>query len=630
MYEAHFQLRQPPFSIAPDPEFLYLSAGHREALAHLTYGLSHGGFVLITGEVGTGKTTLLRNLLQQMPPDVDVAFILNPRLTVRELLETLCDELGIDYSQRDRSSVKQFIDALNTHLLATHARGRSTVVIIDEAQNLAPTVLEQIRLLTNLETDKRKLLRIILLGQPELLELLARKELRQLAQRITARYHLRGLDRDDAFAYVVHRLQRAGGHPGIFSRAALARLHRISGGIPRVINLIADRAMLGAYAQGRHRVTWSIVGQAAREVLGRPRLTRQWLGAGAAAALAVGALIAILLVPESPVQPDRAPVLAADAEPEFIPVLPPPASDGYAAEEFPAAMDIEDPAGHPPAEPLATLDAEAPAVGAARIAPESPAILFTTDPPDAPFTLAMEPAAPAVGATQAPAQALMPTPTAEHEPGAPRVGGSPEQALTDVQLGTYQTQRIAYQFAFAAWDADFTRASPATIPCDFAPQVGLQCLSGSGTWSDLRRFNLPAVLELWDADSKLYYATLTGMDGERITLNIAGTEYAFELRELSRNWFGAYVLLWKMPPDYTGTMKEGDRHPSVAWIRQQLDTLGLPAPIDTEASRFDAGLHEAVLTFQQREGLLADGIVGPQTWIRLSQRLNVPQPRLEG
>ena len=220
MYYEHFQFNQAPFSIAPDPKFLYLSDAHSEALAHLMYGFSHGGFVLITGEVGTGQTTLVRNLIKQTPPDLDVAFVLNPRLTVKELLETVCDELGVRYTKVGDLTVKDFIDVLNKHLLRTHSSGRSTVVIIDEAQNLSPAVLEQIRLLTNLETDDRKLLRIILLGQPELGTLLERPELLQLAQRITARYHLRGLSREDCYAYVVHRLTRAGGNPRLFSRSA--------------------------------------------------------------------------------------------------------------------------------------------------------------------------------------------------------------------------------------------------------------------------------------------------------------------------------------------------------------------------------------------------------------------------
>ena len=198
MYEQHFNLDQLPFSIAPDPSFLYLSSAHREALAHLMYGFSHGGFVMVTGEVGTGKTTLLRNVVKQTPPDLDVAFILNPRLTVRELLASLCDELGIAYDPDSTASVKQYVDLITRHLLETHRSGRSTVMIIDEAQNLSPAVLEQVRLLTNLETDDRKLLRIILIGQPELKEMLERQDLRQLAQRITARYHLGSLSRAQA------------------------------------------------------------------------------------------------------------------------------------------------------------------------------------------------------------------------------------------------------------------------------------------------------------------------------------------------------------------------------------------------------------------------------------------------
>ena len=272
MYEQFFHLNKKPFSIAPDPGFLYLSDRHRDALAHLKYGLeSEGGFVLVTGEVGTGKTTLLRNLIGQVPGDIDVAFILNPRLTVRELLQTICDELSIEYPEDDQHSVKPYIDRLNQHLLRTHAARRSTVVVIDEAQNLSPAVLEQLRLLTNLETDEQKLLRIILVGQPELNTMLARTELRQLSQRITARYHLEPLRLADTRAYLAHRLTVSGGNPNLFSRAASWNIHRLAGGIPRLINIIADRSLLGAFVEGKPRVDYFTTRRAARETVQRRR-----------------------------------------------------------------------------------------------------------------------------------------------------------------------------------------------------------------------------------------------------------------------------------------------------------------------------------------------------------------------
>ena len=278
MYEQYFNLQKKPFSIAPDPGFLYLSDKHRDALAHLHYGLqSDGGFVLVTGEVGTGKTTLLRNIIGQVPGDIDVAFILNPRLTVRELLQTICDELGIEYPPDDPHSVKPYIDQLNRHLLRSHGLERSTVVVIDEAQNLSPAVLEQLRLLTNLETNEQKLLRIILVGQPELNEVLSRLELRQLNQRITARYHLQPLKLADTRAYLSHRLKISGGNPALFSKWASWNIHRLAGGIPRLINIIADRALLGAFVKGKTRVDFSTSQSAAKETLQKQSNWLPWI-----------------------------------------------------------------------------------------------------------------------------------------------------------------------------------------------------------------------------------------------------------------------------------------------------------------------------------------------------------------
>lgn len=316
MYTAFFNLREMPFSITPDPAYLYLSTRHQEALGHLLYGTGqYGGFVQLTGEVGTGKTTVVRTLLAQKLPEVDVAVILNPRQTEHEFVASVCDELHVPYPSG--ATTKALVDALNAHLLAIHAAGRRTVVIIDEAQNLAPNVLEQVRLLTNLETHKEKLLRIMLVGQPELAELLARPDLRQLAQRITARFHLTPLAPAETRAYVAHRMRVAGGDAEAFTRPALKLIHQVSGGVPRLINIVCDRALLGAYAQGVRRVTPPIAGKAAGEALGsparqrRPRM-RWWL---AAATLAIAVPVAVAWL--------RAPVLLPQAQHRATAVPPP-------------------------------------------------------------------------------------------------------------------------------------------------------------------------------------------------------------------------------------------------------------------------------------------------------------------
>ncbi|BCB26757.1 ATPase AAA [Sulfurimicrobium lacus] len=267
MYLSYFALTEAPFSIAPDPRYLYMSQRHQEALAHLLYGVNgEGGFVLLTGEVGTGKTTICRCLLEQIPEACVVAYIFNPRLTVAELLSTICVEFGIDFPPGN-TSLKLFVDLITRFLLDAHAQGKRAVLIIDEAQNLSTDVLEQMRLLTNLETSQRKLLQIILLGQPELSDMLGRSELRQLAQRIVARYHLEVLNREEVAAYVQHRLEVSGVYRQLFSTSLMKIVHRLTGGVPRVINVLCDRALLGTYVQGKDRVDRSTLMRAARETL---------------------------------------------------------------------------------------------------------------------------------------------------------------------------------------------------------------------------------------------------------------------------------------------------------------------------------------------------------------------------
>ncbi len=295
MYLEYFGLTEAPFSITPDPAFVFLSQRHRDALAHLLYGVGQGGsggFVQLTGEVGTGKTTLCRCLLEQVPENTRIALVLNPLMTPHELLAAICEELGIQTFGLENSS-KALVDQLNHYLLAAHEAGECVVVVIDEAQNLSPESLEQVRLLTNLETTKQKLLQVVLLGQPELRELLQRRSLRQLAQRITARYHLTPLGQVDAARYVGHRMQVAGAVRNPFRKSALKALYQRSHGVPRLINIIADRALVGAYAAEVRDIKAKLVHAAADEVqLGEPGARRSlWRWPAAIAASLILALI---------------------------------------------------------------------------------------------------------------------------------------------------------------------------------------------------------------------------------------------------------------------------------------------------------------------------------------------------
>jgi general secretion pathway protein A len=573
MYQDYFRFNQAPFSIAPDPAFLYLSERHREALAHLMYGLDgEGGFVLVIGEVGTGKTTLVRSLMDQVPEAVDVAFILNPRVSVPELLETLCDELGVHYVSDESLTVKSYIDRLNAHLLKNHALGRSTVVIIDEAQSLSTDVLEQIRLLTNLETNERKLLRIILLGQTELSEVLDRREMRQLAQRITARYHLSALDRDETRAYIAHRLTRAGGSPHLFTRPASREIYRLSGGIPRLINVIADRALLGSYVEAKQRVSAAIVRKAAREVFDKRATSQRWIVSAGLLLLAVGAAWALL---DQQPQPS-----IADAQPPAL-----------------ASMQVATESGH------ARVAAEPPE--------EAPAEPFAADDQDT------TPSAPTHTAAE-PVLLTPPEPTPGKE--------LPKSLTRPAERSTHQTQLDAYAQVFARWQVPGTVNG---IPCNHAPTVGLQCLKQTGTWDELLRLDRPVVLELWNDGATPYYGAMLEASSDIALLSIAGTEHSVGRQALDGSWFGTYIVLWQMPPDYNGNLREGSQGAAVTWLRSQLSDFTGSQLNPTMRDTFDSTLRDAVIRFQRQRGLRPDGIVGPATWIELNSVGTQRVPRLQ-
>jgi general secretion pathway protein A len=569
MYLEHFNLTERPFSITPDPRFLYMSARHREALAHLLYGLSEGGgFVQLTGEVGTGKTTICRCLLEQVPDNVDIALVLNPKVTSTELIATVCDELGIEYPA-GATSIKALTDVLNRYLLDAYARGRRTVLILDEAQNLSADVLEQVRLLTNLETSTQKLLQIVLIGQPELRSLLAREDMRQLSQRVTARYHLDPISREEAGAYIRHRLQICGTTQPVFSKRSVDRIQQLSGGIPRLINVLCDRSMLGAYVEGKVQVDPKVVKKAAREVLaedddsGEQGGGLKWAMAALLLLLIIG--LAVVLQPWQQTE-TTASVPAAEAQKpaEIItqavvePVVAVPAVKPVFDDEL---------ANESRAQPLAELGAEP--------EPES----------------------------ESPTLAAL---------------------LLETDKANY---RAAWTELFSLWSVEL----PASVKpdfCDFAKQYGLLCMLEQGNWNTLRQFNRPVILQLATADGRRVPVVLQYLDDSIAELIIGNELYRLAIEQVEQSWYGDYTLLLQPPPGGRLFMKIGDRGPVVSWLRQQLELAqGVKIPA-ADPLVFDFALQKKVLDFQRSHGLVADGIVGKNTIIHLnteSGREGVPR-----
>jgi general secretion pathway protein A len=554
MYTAYFGLAEPPFSLTPDPRYLYMSERHREGLAHLLYGIQQpGGFVQLTGEVGTGKTTLCRCLLEQLPPEVDVALILNPRLTVVEFLATMCDELHVTYPA-ETTSVKVLVDALHGHLLEVHARGRRTALIIDEAQNLSADVLEQIRLLTNLETASEKLLQIILIGQPELIRLLERQELRQLAQRITARYHLLPFSTRDTCAYIGHRLLVAGGNSGLFTPAALRRVLRLSGGVPRVINILCDRALLGAYANDRHRVDVATVRRAGQEVrgsFGRKRWVGRlaWaVGVGAVILAAVG--VAILGTPRR---------------------LSLPWSDGAAS--------------------AVSADAR-----------QTPIIREKDD------DLQRR----QVATPDSPGQARRAV------TGVADGRAAPAFRLVDLLSDSSKRggDDAAFSSVFTRWGVEYREGSGGR-ECDAGRSSGLECLTKVGNWNKLRRLDLPVILELAEPNGERRRVALVALGEDSATLEIAGRGYTFPVGEIDRLWDGSFILVWKAPPFALRLISSGTRGKEVEWLRTRLDAIEGKTSKGRSSDIYDAELERRVIAFQRSRSLVPDGIVGGETLMYL-------------
>ncbi|MES9972201.1 MAG: AAA family ATPase [Candidatus Thiodiazotropha sp.] len=581
MYQNYFGLTEDPFSITPDPKYLFLSERHRNGFAHLLYGVTEGGgFLQLTGEVGTGKTVLCRKLLDELPKAVDVAFIFNPRLTPLELVATICDELHILYPL-GCNSIKEIVDFLNAFLLETHSQGRHTVVIIDEAQNLSYESLEQIRLLTNLETRKQKLLQIILVGQPELKSLLQQDRLRQLAQRVTARYHLTPLSKSESRAYVLHRLRVAGAQHPLFSAAALRNIYRYSKGVPRVINILCHRGMLMAYADRGKQVTGGMIKRVYQELSGLGEGSRRQLTWAWTAVALLGCGLAALLV------------WNADQLMRLVPSL-------ASTEALPDRVSVE----------------ESPRDQQAMAAPQQQPVVVA---------VAAETVTPAPADGVSPAVAENPSaqdspPPESHGVAVAEVKKVAMEDDDKPPLGAILgNENSAFITLFGYWQRVYPLEGKSRSSCDKAEEVGLSCIYGRGTWDTLTYYNRPAVLELIMEDGQRYNVVAIGLSDSDVTLDLNGRRFDFSREEIDQLWTGSYIILWRPPRLSTDSLSIGHVGKDVAWLKSILDRIdGTESRFEPTTARFDVETQQRVMRFQRSQGLLPDGIVGKQTMIQLN------------
>ena len=597
MYEKFFGIDEPPFRLTPDPRYLYLSAKHREALGHLVYGIHEGaGFVAITGEIGAGKTTLLRSLLSRADETTQYAYILNPGLTGLELMQEINHELGIPSAGTRR----EMLSALNHFLLDQKRRGRRVVIVIDEAQALDGATLEQLRMLSNFETETAKLLQIVLVGQPELRDVLARPELEQLNQRVTVRWHLGPLDRAETGKYVDHRVTTAaGGRPRtLFTRGAIGQIYGYSRGVPRLINIICHRSLLVAFANDSTRVTRGTVRRAIRELQEprrvRPdRWRRAWVAATSAiavlAVLATGGAIAWQRYGDT--LRERFGLAAAGSQPVAV---EPVAAPRQADVPLSSAASVE--RGGPPD---GLVQVAAPSVASPEAMPASP---------------------PASTAEGAPA------------PGTAGHASEEEQALERSTLAEAIRQISPGNSAYAAteallraWNAPAlapAEASSATIDLTrIARARGLEYLPIQGNLNLLRVLDLPAILELAPDDgSAPRFVTVERLQDEIATVSVGRTPIEISSDVLGEAWFGKAHLFWQDIDRLGPMLSMGASSPAVGRLHELLKSADVYAGAPT--STFANATQEAVLRFQRSKRLEADGKVGPMTMIALYQSVS--------
>jgi len=648
MYCSFYGIQEKPFSITPDPKYLYLGKTHQEAFAHLVYGIrERGGFIVVTGDIGTGKTTLCRALLTHLDADIRVAFVFNPTLSALELLKTINDDLGI---RSQGETQKELIDALNRFLLEQRQQGKNTVLIIDEAQNLDMEVLEHVRLLSNLETDTEKLLQIILIGQPEFREMLEQPRLLQLNQRVTVRYHLNPLSREETAAYVNHRLAVAGADEKIrFTPDAIKRISRYTRGVPRLINVLCDRSLLAGYSRRTRRIDGSMVKQAQEEVRGSrrgdwlPRLLRV-----ARYGFLPGLLLAILVL-----------LVAYGVHSFLLPggrtdvptgtrtaSLPPPAVAGLPGGG--PGGGLADAAGFSPSQTApdrgpdsavagsAGLDSHGETVATAAEPKSTTALHSTLEEHDA--VPPPEPRVEPPSTEDIPLAALRPDAVPPSDPVSGAVGLTAETqrrilGLLEASLSSrtiQETLQQAFLAVVAHWDPNAPERPP-TSGAAFPPggdiysaarALGFHVVRLQGSYDSILALNLPAVLELKLGDILgRRYVALVGLHGASAVVRPPLSDGSDRVPEemLEGLWHGNTYILWK---DWVGgrpILMQGMRGEEVRWLQSALIELGYLSGEPT--GFFDGNTSLAVRNFQRANGLGSDGILGPQTKIVLFRGL---------
>jgi len=665
LYESYFGLVERPFSIAPDPQYLYMSTRHKEAMAHLSYGLSQGGcFIVLTGEVGTGKTTLCRNLLNDLPENVDIALILNANINEQELLQTICDELSVTYPPN--ASQKVLSDLINQHLLNTFAANRHTVLIIDEAQILSRDVLEQIRLLTNLETNKAKLLQIILIGQPELNQLLTRNDLRQLAQRVTARYHLAALERSEMEDYVNYRLSVAGCKRPVFTKQALNKIHSATGGIPRRINVLADHALLSAYSLNQNTVDAKVVKKASKDVFieqtqdALPKYANmKWLVIFGMGLLCVNLLLWWWFAKgEQAISESHSVTIEATNSSKVQAILEDATllsdkslsrSDDLKQDADKAVSVVNEVDGSQALKPkeleqtVKSLElvndsslSDEQSEGSFSLVSESQSIktdvVEQVEKQTIPAPKTTSEQAIKTGAEQAIPKGKVQFLEQEIELTSEELQTTElsidgNQALDDGRLvrlletAADQTGRFqSFRRLASVWQSELPDKIIRPI-CDIIQEQQLACLP-LYFWHQIERYNRPAILIL-EHNQKLHRVVLTQVFGNEATLYIGNSVYTVILSEVRRLWNKKGMIFWR-PTDIGNPFYQlGNQSSDIVWLRwylnQALFSVNLPVLENTTNPIFDLDMSQKVFALQTGFKITPDSKVGDETYLLMNE-----------